>query len=214
MDGQGGETADPSHHLNRSPSGLLGLIEGCGFRVTRQGESRVHLDLESWVKRSATPPAEIEKLRRLLVEAGPDVADAFEIVRGQTEIRFSWPVLVVKAVKGGVHEMDGNRGVVISCRGYFPSSTGQGSISVVVVIRERLTRGRWHAKDVTYTHDGAARRKGGVHQSRVRGRANGGCCCVSRINVKGRSVMEILNSGPSRRLFQTAEEVKAYLKEQ
>ena len=30
-------------------------------------------------------------------------------------------------------------------------------------------------------------------------------------NAKGRSVMEILNSGPERRLFQTAEEVKAYL---
>ncbi len=30
-------------------------------------------------------------------------------------------------------------------------------------------------------------------------------------NVKGRSVMEILNSGPERRLFQTAEEVRAYL---
>ena len=28
---------------------------------------------------------------------------------------------------------------------------------------------------------------------------------------KGRSVIEILNSGPERRLFQTAEEVKAYL---
>ena len=30
----------------------------------------------------------------------------------------------------------------------------------------------------------------------------------------GRSIMEILNSGPERRLFQTAEEVKAYLKEE
>ena len=30
-------------------------------------------------------------------------------------------------------------------------------------------------------------------------------------NAKGRSIMEILNSGPERRLFQTAEEVKAYL---
>ena len=29
-------------------------------------------------------------------------------------------------------------------------------------------------------------------------------------NAKGRSIMEILNSGPERRLFQTAEEVKAY----
>ena len=54
---------DPSHHLNRSPSELLRLIEECGFRITEQGTSRVHLDLESWVKRSATPPAEIEKLR-------------------------------------------------------------------------------------------------------------------------------------------------------
>ena len=32
--------------------------------------------------------------------------------------------------------------------------------------------------------------------------------------TKGRSIMEILNSGPERRLFQTAEEVKAYLAEE
>ena len=32
--------------------------------------------------------------------------------------------------------------------------------------------------------------------------------------VKGRSIMEILNSGPERRLFQTAEEVNAYLEEE
>ena len=31
---------------------------------------------------------------------------------------------------------------------------------------------------------------------------------------KGRSIMEILNSGPERRLFQTAEEVDAYLAEE
>ena len=30
---------------------------------------------------------------------------------------------------------------------------------------------------------------------------------------RGRSIMEILNSGPESRLFQTAEEVKAYLAE-
>ena len=33
-------------------------------------------------------------------------------------------------------------------------------------------------------------------------------------SVKGRSIMEILNSGPERRLFQTAEEVNAYLAEE
>ena len=33
-------------------------------------------------------------------------------------------------------------------------------------------------------------------------------------NANGRSIMEILNSGPERRLFQTAEEVKAYLAEE
>lgn len=32
--------------------------------------------------------------------------------------------------------------------------------------------------------------------------------------VKGRSILEILNSGPERRLFQTAEEVRAYLAEE
>ena len=32
--------------------------------------------------------------------------------------------------------------------------------------------------------------------------------------VEGRSIMEILNSGPKRRLFKTAEEVKAYLSEE
>ena len=101
---------DPSHHLNRSPSELLGLIEGCGFRVTDQGTSRVHLDLESWVKRSATPSAEVAELRCLLMEAGPDVVDAFEIVEMQSEIRFSWPVMVVKVVKAGVQEMVGTAG--------------------------------------------------------------------------------------------------------
>ena len=33
-------------------------------------------------------------------------------------------------------------------------------------------------------------------------------------SVKGRPIMEILKSGPERRLFQTAEEVKAYLAEE
>ena len=32
--------------------------------------------------------------------------------------------------------------------------------------------------------------------------------------TQGRSIMEILNSGPERRLFQTEEEVKAYLTEE
>ena len=33
-------------------------------------------------------------------------------------------------------------------------------------------------------------------------------------HVRSRSIMEVLNSGPERRLFQTAEEVKAYLSEE
>ena len=33
-------------------------------------------------------------------------------------------------------------------------------------------------------------------------------------HVKSRSIMEILNSGPERRLFQTAEEVREYLAEE
>ena len=32
--------------------------------------------------------------------------------------------------------------------------------------------------------------------------------------ARGRSIMEILGSGPERRLFQTADEVKAYLAEE
>ena len=32
--------------------------------------------------------------------------------------------------------------------------------------------------------------------------------------ARGRSIMEILNSGPDRRLFQTADEVRAYLAEE
>ena len=90
---------DPSHHLNRSPSELVGLIEGCGFRVTEQGESRVYLDLSSWVQRSATPAAEVAELRRLLMEAGAGVREAFEVDQQGDDIRFSWPVMVVKAVK-------------------------------------------------------------------------------------------------------------------
>lgn len=33
-------------------------------------------------------------------------------------------------------------------------------------------------------------------------------------STRGRSIMEILNSGPERRLFQTADEVKTYLVEE
>ena len=33
-------------------------------------------------------------------------------------------------------------------------------------------------------------------------------------SAKGRSITEILNSGPERRLFETADEVKAYLAEE
>ena len=33
-------------------------------------------------------------------------------------------------------------------------------------------------------------------------------------NARGRPIMDILNSGPERRLFRTAEEVKAYLAEE
>ena len=90
---------DPSHYLNRSPSELLRLIEGCGFRVTEQGTSRVYLDLESWVQRSATPGEEVAELRRLLTEAAAAVTEAFEIEREHYDVHFSWPVLVVKAVK-------------------------------------------------------------------------------------------------------------------
>ena len=90
---------DPSHHLNRSPSELLALIEGCGFRVTEHETSRVHLDLDSWTQRSATPPAEVAQLQAMLAEAGPNVVEAFEIVRDDRETRFSWPVLVVRAVR-------------------------------------------------------------------------------------------------------------------
>ena len=38
---------------------------------------------------------------------------------------------------------------------------------------------------------------------------------VSHLSVPvGRSIMEILNSGPERRLFQTADEVRAYLEQE
>ena len=90
---------DPSHHMNRSPRELLALIEDCGFRVTDQGTSRVYLDLGSWTQRSGTPPAEIAQLQAMFTEAGSNVVDAFEIVRDDRETRFSWPVLVVQAVK-------------------------------------------------------------------------------------------------------------------
>ena len=90
---------DPSHHQNRPPRELLALIRDCGFRVTDQGTSRVYLDLDSWTRRSATPPAEIAQLQAMFAEAGSNVVDAFEIVRDDRETRFSWPVLVVQAVR-------------------------------------------------------------------------------------------------------------------
>ena len=90
---------DPSHHLNRSPSQLATLIEDCGFRITAKAEARVYLDLASWTERSGTPPREVATLRTMLQEAGPKVGEAFAIVVDGESIRFSWPCLVVRAVK-------------------------------------------------------------------------------------------------------------------
>ena len=61
--------------------------------------TKVYLEFNDWVLRSATPEDRVESLRRDFLTASASIVDAFGIRLQGEEISFSWDVLVLRAVK-------------------------------------------------------------------------------------------------------------------
>lgn len=57
----------------------LALLEMAGQTLDDEGVTKVYLEFDDWVKRSATPQCEIDTLRRDFIEAAPEVVAAFNI---------------------------------------------------------------------------------------------------------------------------------------
>ena len=95
---------DHTHVCNRKPSEWRSMLKHAGFEIDHESITRVHLEFEDWVKRSATPADEIERLRKNWREAPAAVVEAFQIVQVPGDIenhRFAWPVWVERARKTG-----------------------------------------------------------------------------------------------------------------
>jgi ubiquinone/menaquinone biosynthesis C-methylase UbiE len=90
---------DFSHVKNRKVSEVVAMLADRRMAVRRQESTRIRLQFNSWVARTATPGPAVESLRRDFLNAAPRVRDAFEIRPFEGDVTFSWPCLVVLAIK-------------------------------------------------------------------------------------------------------------------
>ncbi len=90
---------DASHQKDLTADEWYGLLEETGFELTHAFDTKVYLEFDDWVRRSATPEDQVESLRRDFLTASASIADAFGIRLQGEEISFSWDVLVLRAVK-------------------------------------------------------------------------------------------------------------------
>lgn len=90
---------DASHQRDLTVHEWYGLLEETGFELTHAFDTKVHLEFNDWVVRSATPEEQVESLRRDFLTASASIVDAFGIRPQGDEISFSWDVLVLRAVK-------------------------------------------------------------------------------------------------------------------
>ena len=90
---------DFSHVENRKVSVLLQMLEDRGLKVVEQYDERTYMTFNDWVKRTATPDAEVVSLRRDFLSATPHARETFLIKQQGDDIAFAWPSLVFRAVK-------------------------------------------------------------------------------------------------------------------
>ena len=91
---------DFSHVNNRPPSQLEAMLAGHGLDIAEQEFTRIHLQFNSWAKRTGTSEEETGRLREDFLGASGEVIEAFQIRPVNGDIHFSWPCLVLRAVKG------------------------------------------------------------------------------------------------------------------
>lgn len=90
---------DASHQKDLTVHEWYGLLEETGFELTHAFNTKVYLEFDDWVRRSATPEDQVELLRRDFLTASTSIVDAFGIRLQGDEISFNWDVLVLRAVK-------------------------------------------------------------------------------------------------------------------
>ena len=92
---------DFSHVENRKVSVLLKMLEKRGLQVVEKYDEKTYMTFNDWVKRTATPEAEVASLRRDFGNATESARDTFLIEeRDGDDFAFAWPSLVFRAVKG------------------------------------------------------------------------------------------------------------------
>ncbi len=90
---------DFSHVENRKVSVLLKMLEDRGLKVVEQHDERTYMMFNDWVKRTATPQADVVSLRRDFLNATPHARETFLIEPQGDDIAFAWPSLVFRAIK-------------------------------------------------------------------------------------------------------------------
>ncbi len=88
---------DPSHGRNEPLAGWRGRLTGLGFEVEYEEEWLLELEVDEWLRRSATVAWRAEACRRLLFEAPDEAKDAFVIASDGS--RFSLPCALIRAVR-------------------------------------------------------------------------------------------------------------------
>jgi ubiquinone/menaquinone biosynthesis C-methylase UbiE len=90
---------DFSHVRNRPVSELEAMLSERGMDIVQQERTRIYLQFNDWVARTATPPAEVDTLRQDFLSAPQAVQEAFQIEPLDGDIHFSWPCLIFQAIK-------------------------------------------------------------------------------------------------------------------
>jgi ubiquinone/menaquinone biosynthesis C-methylase UbiE len=90
---------DFSHVRDRKVSELESMLARCRMPIVQREFTRIHLQFNNWVERTATPQEEVVRLRRDFLKAPAAVQEAFQIQAAGGDIHFSWPCLVFRAVK-------------------------------------------------------------------------------------------------------------------
>ena len=90
---------DPTHVRDRTMREWLALLETAGLVFEDHAVTKVYLEFDDWVQRSATAQSEVDTLRRDFTEASKDIVKSFDIRQEYGSITFHWDVLTIRAVK-------------------------------------------------------------------------------------------------------------------
>ncbi|PZC51028.1 MAG: Ubiquinone/menaquinone biosynthesis C-methylase UbiE [Chloroflexi bacterium] len=90
---------DFTHVKDRKVTEWYTMLGDVGLEVVDCKMTRVNLEFNDWVRRSATPVEKLAALREDFMTADEDIRDIFQITAKDSDIFFNWPVIVLKATK-------------------------------------------------------------------------------------------------------------------